>query len=125
MRNESIEAEWLDGGQRFWFARENAEGESEHVLVEAKSRDRKLLPDPSVVIAAIAENGLDSKAKYLALCSYLCLVNAALEEYVFRWFIYSRFRLLMRAGPAVAMAGLAFTAHHVVVLRAFFDSSAS
>ncbi|MBL4850077.1 MAG: CPBP family intramembrane metalloprotease [Planctomycetes bacterium] len=77
--------------------------------------------DTSRITAAVAENGLDSKAAYLSMCVYFCTVNAALEEYVFRWFIYSRFRQLMAAGPAVALAGLAFTAHHVIVLRAFFD----
>jgi uncharacterized protein len=77
--------------------------------------------DTSRIAAAVAENGLDSKAGYLSMCVYFCTVNAALEEYVFRWFIYSRFRQLMAAAPAVALAGLAFTAHHVIVLRAFFD----
>ena len=77
--------------------------------------------DPAPLRLAAHENGFDTPLGYLGLATWLCLVNSVLEEYAFRWFVYSRFRTLLGVAASVVAAGLVFTAHHIIVLRAFFD----
>jgi hypothetical protein len=66
-----------------------------------------------------AENGFDSRGGFLLLAAWFCFVNAALEEYVWRWFAFVQFERLVGANAAVPAAALAFTLHHVVALRAY------
>ena len=84
-----------------------------------------LLPDgaydPALLRNAAAESGFDTEARFLAVAAWLCVVNALLEEYVFRWFLYGRCRELLAKTPALLAGAAIFTAHHVIVLRAFFD----
>lgn len=79
------------------------------------------LIDPAPLRGLAAENGFDSPLRYLGVAAWLTIVNAALEEYVFRWFLVSRWRALVSERAAVVLAALCFTAHHVIVLLAFFD----
>jgi membrane protease YdiL (CAAX protease family) len=65
--------------------------------------------------------GFATRGRYLLAAAYLILVNALLEEYAFRWFLYTRCRRVFPSGVALVVAALLFTAHHVLVLRAFFD----
>jgi membrane protease YdiL (CAAX protease family) len=76
--------------------------------------------DPAPLQAAAVDNGFDTPLRYLAICAWLMLVNSALEEYVFRWFLVTRWRALVSKRAAVVLAALCFTAHHVIVLKAFF-----
>jgi len=77
--------------------------------------------DPAGLRAAAVANGFATPGRFVIVCAYMCVVNAALEEYAFRWFLFSRCRTLLGGGAAVLAAGLLFTAHHVIVLRAYFD----
>ena len=77
--------------------------------------------DPAGLRSAAVASGFATPAKFVAVCAYMCVVNAALEEYAFRWFLFSRCRTLLGRGAAVLAAGLLFTAHHVIVLRAYFE----
>jgi len=58
---------------------------------------------------------------------YWATINASLEEYVWRWFVYRKFEDLMPTGmntrkvAAVILSGLAFTFHHVLILMVYFD----
>ena len=54
---------------------------------------------------------------------YICTVNAVLEEYVWRWFVYRKSETLLAkaGGGAVVLSALFFTVHHVVALRAQLD----
>jgi hypothetical protein len=51
---------------------------------------------------------------------YLSTINALLEEYVWRWFVFRRCEDLAGGWPAAVLAGLFFTVHHVFALRAQF-----
>jgi len=115
--------------------------------------------DPAVIHGVVEENGLSVPWRYVAACLWLATGNALLEEYVFRWFIYTRCEaLLARYSPslpgrgsgggssdttsggspthtptlslkgegarpllAVILAGVIFTVHHVIVLKAYFQ----
>ncbi len=66
--------------------------------------------------------GIGTPARFLLLSAYLVLVNSFLEELAFRWFLITRLRLFVGGTVAAVLASLAFTAHHVVVLAAFFPA---
>ncbi len=67
------------------------------------------------------EAGLGRLPAYIAAALYFCFINALLEEYVWRWFVYGKCAILMRPLWAVPAAGLCFTIHHIVALMAYFD----
>jgi uncharacterized protein len=81
------------------------------------------LAEPAMVREFAASVGIDNPARYLALAAYLATINAVLEEYVWRWFVYRQCeKLLPHAGGwiAVALSAAFFTLHHVFVLAAQF-----
>jgi len=65
--------------------------------------------------------GLTTPTIYLLGAVYWCTVNSLLEEYVWRWFVFTRCEALMPKPLAVVAAGLFFTVHHVIALTAYFD----
>ena len=80
----------------------------------------------------IVQMGMDNIWLYLAGALYWCTINSLLEEYFWRWFIFSRLLdVLPAAGSgrllsatnliAVVGSSLLFTAHHVVALKVYFD----
>jgi hypothetical protein len=71
--------------------------------------------------AAEHEAGLTSPGRYLAFALYIVLVNSLLEEYVWRWFVYSRCEQLVGPAAGVVLSALCFTAHHVVVFAVQMD----
>lgn len=78
--------------------------------------------DVSRLLEVIAANRLDHATRYLLAAVWLCLVNAFLEEFVFRWFVDSRLRTLgLKKWWVFVVSALIFTAHHIVVLGSYFD----
>jgi hypothetical protein len=65
--------------------------------------------------------GLGVPSVYLLAALYWCTVNSILEEYVWRWFVFTHCEALMSRGIAAIAAGLLFTVHHVVALAFYFD----
>ena len=59
--------------------------------------------------------GFGTRGAYLGIAVYIALVNALLEEYVWRWFVYRQVERLVRPALAVPLAALFFTLHHIVV----------
>jgi membrane protease YdiL (CAAX protease family) len=68
----------------------------------------------------VAGFGVGGLAGFVALGTFYSLVHSWLEEYYWRWFVFGRMRSSWNAAPAVALSGLAFAAHHVIVLAAYF-----
>jgi membrane protease YdiL (CAAX protease family) len=66
-----------------------------------------------------ASRGFGKPAIFLAFAAYITLVNALLEEYVWRWFVFTRCERLLPGRWAVLVAAACFTLHHVFVLRSF------
>lgn len=76
--------------------------------------------DPEQVRQAALRNGIGTPLRYLAFSAYVFLINAALEEYVWRWFVFRKCEVLIGGLRAVGLSALLFTVHHVVALRAQF-----
>lgn len=78
------------------------------------------------------EIGLGTKLNFLIFASAITFINALLEEYVWRWFVYIKWRDTLGnlfKGPAkaivipgaIALAGLFFVLHHAVAMNLYFD----
>ncbi|MDP6541563.1 MAG: CPBP family intramembrane metalloprotease [Phycisphaerales bacterium] len=80
------------------------------------SRDSLLDQDAK---ATIGELGISSPANFLIFASAMSLVNSLIEEYVWRWFVFSKFRVLVRVWPAIILSSFFFTVHHVVIMWNF------
>ncbi len=77
--------------------------------------------DASRLRVAATASGFDTPMRYVVMATCICLINALLEEYAFRWFLYSRCRALLGTLGGAILGALIFTTHHVFVLMAYFD----
>lgn len=57
---------------------------------------------------------------FLAMAAFYCAAHSGLEEYYWRWFVFGRLDARLALAPAIAIASLAFAAHHALVVAAFF-----
>lgn len=71
----------------------------------------------------IREMGVDSPVGFIALGVFYSLFHSLLEEYYWRWFVFSGMRQYVNLSWAIVISSLAFAAHHVVVLWAYFAHS--
>ena len=76
--------------------------------------------DPEPVRELAAKNRLSERSVYLLFVSYTILVNALLEEYVWRWFVFSKCEIIVSSAAAVVLSAAFFTLHHVIALAAYF-----
>ena len=72
------------------------------------------------------ENGFGSIGRYLVFCTYIVLINALIEEYVWRWFVVRQWQAVtarsVHGWASIVLAAACFTAHHVVALALQFDT---
>jgi membrane protease YdiL (CAAX protease family) len=71
--------------------------------------------DVDTLRAALERAGITDGLGYLAVAAWITIVNSALEEYVWRWFVGGRAELLVGPRAGVPLAAACFTLHHVVV----------
>lgn len=69
----------------------------------------------------IADMGLASPAKFIALGVFYSLFHSLLEEYYWRWFVFTGLKQHTRLLSAIAISSVAFSAHHLVVLWSYFS----
>ena len=74
------------------------------------------LIDPAESKRIIAEMGISSPGNFLIFAFSMSLVNSLMEEYVWRWFVFSKFKVLFGARPAIVLSAFFFTLHHVVIV---------
>lgn len=68
----------------------------------------------------IAGMGVATPGRFLTLGLFYALFHSLLEEYYWRWFVFDRLKQHIKLGPAIVVSAVAFAAHHVVVLWAYF-----
>jgi membrane protease YdiL (CAAX protease family) len=66
--------------------------------------------------ATIGDMGISSPAKFLIFASVMSLGNSLMEEYVWRWFVFSKFKILFGIWPAIILSAFFFTVHHIVIV---------
>lgn len=75
--------------------------------------------NPSTVQTAAQNVGLASPMAYLAFSIYFTVINAFVEEYIWRWFVYRKWAVLVQPQTAVWLAALCFTLHHIIALYGY------
>ena len=75
--------------------------------------------DAEAFRSSLSEAGFDNKTFYLGAAVYVVLINAAIEEYVWRWFVFRQCERLVPGFLAVLLSAALFTIHHIVSLRAY------
>lgn len=70
--------------------------------------------------AKVSGMGLDSIWKYSLMGLFYSVVHSGMEEYYWRWFVYSRLKTLVGVTASIWISSLGFMAHHVIVLAFFF-----
>jgi len=82
-----------------------------------------LLPDGWIQADRLREvaetNGFATPIAFLGISAWVVFVNAPLEEYTYRWFIFTRCRALMPTLPAVFLSAAIFVSHHTLLLLGF------
>ncbi len=91
------------------------------VIVAAYALIGRTWIDAEAVRRAAGERGFDNAGLYVGFAIYISLVNALLEEYVWRWFVFRRCERLVRPAAAALLAAALFTVHHVFALTVYFD----
>jgi len=71
------------------------------------------------LVGEVAEMGLTTPGAYLLGALGWTFVNSLMEEYVYRWFIFSRCERLMPRAAAVIASAAAFTLHHAIALSTY------
>lgn len=84
----------------------------------------QLLFDPVVFRSNMRAIGMAHRLVFVALAFYWIVVNSLLEEFVWRWFVTRQFQALVASGPAIALAALGFTCHHIAVTSIYMPFSA-
>jgi membrane protease YdiL (CAAX protease family) len=72
------------------------------------------------VRAKVASFGVIGPWRFLALGTFYSLLHSAAEELYWRGFVFGELRRTCQTGAAVLGSGLAFSAHHVILLAVFF-----
>lgn len=91
------------------------------VLGAHKLVGRQLIGDTSQLSKLMGEKGISTATRYLLLVVYLSLVNSLTEEYVWRWFVFSKCEALTSRTKSVLLSAFLFSVHHFVVLAIYFD----
>jgi membrane protease YdiL (CAAX protease family) len=84
-------------------------------------RQHHLMREAPVLMREKANGfGATTPARYVLIVGFLILVHSLLEEYYWRWFVFSGLQKRVPYAAAIAASALAFTAYHVIDLTAFF-----
>ena len=75
--------------------------------------------DPAAIREEAADMGIDSLRPFLLGAAYWTLVNSLIEEYVYRWFVFSKAEVLVRRPLAILLSAVVFTLHHVVAVGTY------
>jgi membrane protease YdiL (CAAX protease family) len=64
--------------------------------------------------------GVHSLFAFILLGLFYSTLHSLLEEYYWRWFVFGRLDRWLAPAAAIGISGLAFAAHHVLVLQQYF-----
>ncbi len=69
----------------------------------------------------LADLGVEGRAGYVAFCVFLAGLHSLIEEFYWRWYVFSSLARLWPIWIAYLLGSLAFAAHHYVVLSTYFS----
>jgi membrane protease YdiL (CAAX protease family) len=75
---------------------------------------------PQKILAKLQELNCATPARFVVLALGIAVFHSLLEEYYWRWFVFGRLRRYLSLSWALALSGLGFMGHHVIVLAVYF-----
>ena len=81
------------------------------------------LIDSGLVVSRFMGDGPISRLSFLAYSVYFCIVNAFIEEILWRWYLVKKCELVVPKRIAIVLASMCFVPHHSLLL--FFYTSSS
>ena len=84
-----------------------------------------VLLDEASMRKALTAVGLDNPILYIGGALYWILINSVLEEYLWRWFVYSKCKVLVGSTAGIFLSALFFTLHHYFALGVYLDPLAT
>jgi membrane protease YdiL (CAAX protease family) len=73
----------------------------------------------STVGAKVVGLGVATTWRYLGLAAFYSIVHTFLEEYYWRWFVFSRLRRRTGRALAIGLSSVGFMAHHTILMGVF------
>ncbi|MDR2172306.1 MAG: CPBP family intramembrane metalloprotease [Planctomycetaceae bacterium] len=73
-----------------------------------------------VIVKKVLGFGLVDWRLFLLLGIFYSVIHSGLEEYYWRWFLFSGLRDICGVCNGIIISGLGFAAHHVILLQTFF-----
>lgn len=73
-----------------------------------------------ILRSKVDQLGAGEPGRFLALALFLTLIHSALEEYYWRWFVFGWLERVVPFAVAVVLGGVAFMAHHLIILYVYF-----
>jgi membrane protease YdiL (CAAX protease family) len=83
------------------------------------------LLDESTMRRELSVIGLDNPFLYIGAALYWILINSVLEEYLWRWFVFSKCAILAGPKAGILLSALFFTLHHYFALGVYLDRLAA
>ncbi len=74
------------------------------------------------VIRKVTEMGIAEPGRYVAAGVLLAGLHSLVEEFFWRWYVFSRLAQAVPGGVAYFVANLGFAGHHYVVLGCYFSA---
>jgi uncharacterized protein len=91
------------------------------VLYLAVLRPAGLFEGPTATVRAKIESfGAGSPVAFVVLALFYSAIHSLLEEYYWRWFVFGQLARGCKLPLAIAVSGVGFAAHHVLVLGHYF-----
>jgi membrane protease YdiL (CAAX protease family) len=75
---------------------------------------------PGFIHEKVSGFGAATKGRFVLFVSFLVVVHSLLEEYYWRWFVFSGLQRRIPYSAALVVSALAFMAYHIIDLGAFF-----
>ncbi len=81
------------------------------------------LIDDQGIKGQIEQLGLANPVTFWSFAMAISFGNALMEEYVWRWFVFTRCKTIAGVWGGILLSALFFTMHHVIVIWNFGDAS--
>lgn len=75
---------------------------------------------PEAIRAKVVDIGASAPLAFLALALFYSILHSLMEEYYWRGFVFAELKAMIAPGAAVALSGVAFMLHHVILLWLYF-----
>ncbi len=93
------------------------------ILLAAYSAFGESLIDGDLVKSRFIGEGSLNRRSFIVYSTYFCIVNAFIEEILWRWYLVQKCELVVSRRRAIILASVCFVPHHSLLLYYFTSNS--